>query len=126
MSNIKENLMFTKTHEWIKNNDDSSYTLGITDYAQNSLGDIVFVELPSVGDSFSKEDEICVVESVKAASSIYAPFDLEIIAVNKVLVDEPDIINSSCYDDGWLIKFKTNTNLDGLLNDKTYKEILDS
>ncbi len=98
-------LKISEDHEWVSLDGDTA-TVGITDYAQNALGDVVFVELPEVGASFSKGDEIAVVESVKAASEIYAPVSGEITEVNGVLEDAPDKINQSPLDDGWLFKIK--------------------
>lgn len=125
MSNINADLQYTKTHEWVQNNGDGTYNFGITDHAQSLLGDIVFVELANEGDEFANEDEICVVESVKAASGIYAPSDIEVIAINTTLTDTPEIINDDCYGDGWLIKFKSN-NLTNLLDAQQYQQLLES
>lgn len=124
MSEIRDDRQYTQTHEWILDNGDGTYTMGITDHAQALLGDMVFVELPSVDDEVSIEDEFCVLESVKAASGIYAPVDLQIVEANKALDDEPELVNSSCYDDGWLVKFKSDS-VDGLMNDTTYVQTLD-
>lgn len=98
-------LKISEDHEWVSLDGDTA-TVGITDYAQNALGDVVFVELPEVGASFSKGDEIAVVESVKAASEIYAPVSGEITEINGALEDAPDKINQSPLDDGWLFKIK--------------------
>ncbi len=124
MSKIKKNLKYTKSHEWVKDNN-GFYTMGITDYAQELLGDIVFVELAAVGDKFSGDDELCIIESVKAASSVYAPISLEVIEINTNLIDNPDIINQDCYGDGWLVKFKAN-NIDKLLESDSYQDLLNS
>ena len=102
MSEVRDDRQYTETHEWILDNGDGTYTMGISDHAQALLGDMVYVELPSTGDEASAEDEFCVVESVKAASGVYAPADLEIVEANEVLDGEPELVNSSCYDDGWL------------------------
>jgi len=125
MSEIRESLKYTNTHEWIIDNNDGTFTLGITDHAQELLGDMVFIELPSIGDEVSSGSEFCVVESVKAASGVYAPSDLEVVEVNKSLEDEPELVNSSCYDDGWLVKFKSD-DLGELLNSNDYQEVVDS
>jgi len=125
MSDIRNDRSYTATHEWVIDNEDGTYTLGITDHAQELLGDMVFVELPNLGDTISAESEFCVVESVKAASGVYAPSDLEVIEVNTSLEDEPELVNSSCYDNGWLVKFKSE-NLGGLLNSADYQKIVDS
>ncbi|KAA0445313.1 MAG: glycine cleavage system protein GcvH [Candidatus Thioglobus sp.] len=124
MSEIRDDRKYTKTHEWILDNGDGTYSMGITDHAQELLGDMVFVELPSVGDEANFESEFCVVESVKAASAIIAPADLQIVEVNEVLHDEPELVNSSCYDDGWLVKFKSSATFD-LIDDQAYSATLD-
>lgn len=124
MSEIRDDRQYTQTHEWILDHGDGTYTMGITDHAQALLGDMVFVELPNIDDEVSIEDEFCVVESVKAASGVYAPADLQIIRVNKALDDEPELINYSCYDDGWLVKFKSHS-VDDLMNVAVYAQILD-
>ena len=124
MSEVRDDRQYTETHEWILDNGDGTYTMGVTDHAQSQLGDMVFIELPGEGDEASKEDEFCVVESVKAASGVYAPADLEVVAVNEVLEDEPELVNSSCYDDGWLVTFKAD-DLDGLMDADTYADTLD-
>lgn len=113
---------YTEDHEWIDADGDTA-TVGITDYAQNALGDVVFVELPEVGASFAKGDEVAVVESVKAASEVYAPLDGEIVAVNDALEGEPALVNSAPTGDGWFFKMKlANTgDLDGLMDEDAYK-----
>ena len=120
-----DKLHFTKTHEWLKQIDEENYILGITDHAQELLGDMVYIELPVVGDIFSAGDEFCVVESVKAASGVYAPCDLEVTGLNSALESEPELVNSSCYDDGWLVKFKCKK-IDGLLNADQYQQLVES
>ena len=106
MSEIPSELKYTKSHEWVRDEDDGTVTVGITDHAQELLGDLVFVELPEIGTEMSAEDAVCVVESVKAASDVYMPVSGEIVAVNEDLGDAPETINDSPYDDGWLIKIK--------------------
>ena len=106
MSEIPSELKYTKSHEWVRDEDDGSVTIGITDHAQELLGDLVFVELPEVGTEMSVDDAACVVESVKAASDVYMPVSGEVIEVNDQLADAPETINDSPYDDGWLIKVK--------------------
>ncbi|MDA9765032.1 MAG: glycine cleavage system protein GcvH [Opitutales bacterium] len=113
MSNIPADLKYTKDHEWLKLVDEDTVLLGITDYAQTSLGDVTFVELPEEGDSFSKGESFSVVESVKAASDIYLPVDGEVLEVNTPLEDSPELINQDPYGDGWLAKFKV-TDASGL------------
>lgn len=125
MSNIKAGLFYTKTHEWVLDNGDGTWKIGITDHAQNQLGDIVYVELPEIGDTFDTDDEICTIESVKAASGIYCPNELEIIGVNEALNDEPELINEDCYEKGFLFSFKANT-INDLLDVTAYQNLLDS
>ncbi len=124
MSEVRDDRQYTQTHEWILDNGDGTYTIGVTDHAQALLGDMVFVELPGAGDEASQEDEFCVVESVKAASGVYAPADLEVVEANEALDDEPELVNSSCYDDGWLVKFKAE-NIEDLMSAQDYTETLD-
>lgn len=124
MSEVRDDRQYTTTHEWILDNSDGTYTMGVTDHAQALLGDMVFVELPNVGDKVLAKDEFCVVESVKTASDVYAPTDLEVVEVNEALDDEPELLNSSCYDDGWLVKFKADM-IDDLMGSDTYSETLD-
>lgn len=106
MSEVPTNLRYTTSHEWACLNDDGTITIGITDHAQEALGDIVFVELPEVDSELSQGDASCVVESVKAASDIYMPITGVVLDTNQKLVDEPEMINSSAYDDGWIFKIK--------------------
>lgn len=124
MNEVRNDRQYTETHEWILDNGDGTYTMGVTDHAQALLGDMVFVELPGEGDEASTEDEFCIVESVKAASGVYAPVDLEVIEANEALDGEPGLVNSSCYDDGWLVKFKSDA-IDGLMDAEAYSETLD-
>ncbi|MFL5761701.1 MAG: glycine cleavage system protein GcvH [Thermomicrobiales bacterium] len=100
-----KDLRFTKTHEWVKLDGDLA-TLGLTDFAQNELGDITFLELPEVGSSVTREEPFGVVESVKAASDIYAPVDGEVVERNEAAVEAPELVNSSPYGDAWLIKVR--------------------
>lgn len=104
MSNFPEDLKYTATHEWVRLEDDGTVTIGITDHAQELLGDIVFIELPEEGKVVSSREEISVVESVKAASDIYAPISGEVIAINEDLADAPETVNSSPYEDGWFCR----------------------
>ena len=103
--NLPEDLKYTKDHEWAKISDEV-VTIGINDYAQDQLGEVVFVELPETGDTFKKDDEFGSVESVKAVSEIYMPVAGEISEINEALEDAPELVNESCYDDGWIIKVK--------------------
>lgn len=127
MSNIPEDLKYASSHEWVKVDDDGVATVGISDHAQDALGDIVFVELPEPGSTVNAKDEIAVVESVKAASDIYAPVSGEIIAVNESLVDVPETVNSSPYDNGWFFKIKLSdtAELAELMDADAYREHCD-
>ena len=106
MSNIPANLKYVASHEWLRQEEDGFITVGITHHAQDLLGDIVYVELPDVGVNVAVDAEIAVVESVKAASDVYAPIAGEILAVNEALVDAPEIINEDPYGEGWFFKIK--------------------
>jgi len=106
MSNIPADLKYAKSHEWLRVAADGTAVVGITDYAQNSLGDITFVQLPKVGAVFKAGDAFGVVESVKAASDVYAPAAGTVIEVNKALEAAPEQVNSSPYGDGWMLKLK--------------------
>jgi len=106
VSSIPDDLRYASTHEWTKVNDDGTATIGISDHAQDALGDIVFVELPEPGTTVNAKEEVAVVESVKAASDIYSPVSGEVIAVNDALVDSPETVNSSPYENGWFFKVK--------------------
>lgn len=106
MSTIPTELKYMSSHEWLRLEDDGTITVGITEHAQDLLGDIVYVELPEVGDTVVAEDEIAVVESVKAASDIYAPLNGEIIAINEDLEDTPETINADPYGDGWFFRIR--------------------
>ncbi|WP_058368501.1 glycine cleavage system protein GcvH [Psychrobacter sp. ENNN9_III] len=111
MSNVPAELKYIASHEWLRLEEDGTITVGITDHAQDLLGDVVFVELPEVGDTIVVDDEISVVESVKAASDVYAPISGEVVAINESLEDDPEIINSDPYGDGWFFRMKPD-NLD--------------
>jgi glycine cleavage system H protein len=126
MSNIPENLKYTKDHEWIRHESDGTCLVGITDHAQDSLGDVTFVELPAIGESFEEGATFGVVESVKAASDLYFPLSGEITEVNDILVDSPEKVNEDPYGDGWMVRIRP-ADFDafgGLLSPDQYKEIL--
>ncbi len=106
MSEIPTELKYAASHEWARLEEDGTVTVGITDHAQDALGDVVFVELPEVGSTLAAGDEAGVVESVKAASDIYAPIGGEVVAVNGQLEDEPETVNSSPYEDGWFFRLQ--------------------
>lgn len=127
MSEVAKDLNYTKSHEWVRLEEDGTVTVGISDHAQASLGDLVFVELPKVGQAVDIEEQCAVVESVKAASDIYSPVAGEIIEVNETLTDEPELVNNSPYDDGWLFKLKVNdknNGLDKLLTAAQYEQLI--
>ena len=126
MSNIPEDLYYTKDHEWIKTHDDGTATVGITDYAQESLGDITFVEFPQDGESFSTGDTFGVVESVKAASDLFMPVDAEVVEINESVDSAPELLNQDPYGAGWLLKIKLQdrSQLDGLLKADAYQDIV--
>lgn len=106
MSNVPSELKYVASHEWLRLEDDGSITIGITDHAQEALGDIVYVELPDVGDTVAVDDEVAVVESVKAASDVYAPITGEVVAINEALEEDPEVINTDPYGDGWMYRIK--------------------
>ena len=126
MSDIPSELKYSKEHEWVRIDDDGNAVIGITDHAQELLGDMVYVELPEVGTSIAVEDETGVVESVKAASDVYAPVSGEIIEVNEDLVDEPESINSQPYEAGWLYKVElaNESDLEALLTADEYADLI--
>ena len=123
MSDVPSELRVASSHEWARLEEDGTVTVGITDHAQEALGDVVFVELPDVGDSLAAGSEAGVVESVKAASDIYAPVGGEVIAINEQLEDEPETVNSDSYNDGWFFKLQpTDTaELEALLSAQDYQ-----
>lgn len=127
MSNIPSELKFTTSHEWIRSEGNDIYTVGLTDHAQSMLGEMVFIDLPNVGDLIDSGDDCAVAESVKAASDIYAPLTGKIIAVNEDLEIAPELINRDPYGDGWLFQFviKDDSELDDLLDDQAYLEIIE-
>jgi glycine cleavage system H protein len=127
MSNIPSHLKYTESHEWVDAGEDGTARIGISDHAQEALGDLVYVELPSVGDEIGQGDPCAVVESVKAASDIYAPVSGKVVAVNEDLDDDPAIINTDPYDDGWLfqLELSDSTELDGLKDAETYAGIIE-
>lgn len=126
MSNVPEELKYTKTHEWVRREDDGTVTIGITEHAQELLGDMVFVELPEGGRALASGEDCAVVESVKAASDIYAPVDGEVTEVNSALEDSPEIVNQDPYGDGWLFRMKPadEAEIDGLLDAAGYSAVV--
>ena len=128
MSSIPAELKYVASHEWIRDEGDGTFTIGVTDHAQDLLGDVVFVELPEVGDELAAGDDAGVVESVKAASDIYAPLTGEVIAINEDLEDAPELVNSDPYGDGWFFRIRISdpAELDDLLDANGYAEHCES
>ncbi|HEB58253.1 MAG TPA: glycine cleavage system protein GcvH [Gammaproteobacteria bacterium] len=126
MSDIPNELFYTRTHEWVRREEDGTFTVGITHHAQELLGDLVFVELPEVGAALGAGDDCAVVESVKAASDVYCPVAGEIVAVNEALADEPEIINKDAFGDGWIFRLQPEDPgcLEDLLNAEAYAELI--
>ena len=124
MSNIPDDLKYASTHEWISVNEDGLVTVGISDHAQEALGDIVFVELPEAGASVNSKEEVAVVKSVKAASDIYSPLTGEVVEINESLLDSPETVNASPYELGWFFKIRmeNEAELDDLMNSESYSE----
>jgi glycine cleavage system H protein len=127
MSNIPTELKYVESHEWLRKEADGTITVGITDFAQAALGDVVFVELPEVGSEVEADEDIAVVESVKAASDVYAPIAGKIVAVNEDLADAPEKVNDDPYGDAWFFRMEpTDPNvLDGLMSAEDYAEKCD-
>ncbi|MDT8403372.1 glycine cleavage system protein GcvH [Sulfuriflexus sp.] len=124
MSNVPAELKYTKSHEWVAVDGDTA-TVGITDHAQDLLGDMVFIELPEVGDSLEAGNECAVVESVKAASDVYSPLSGEVVEVNEALADSPETVNTDPYGAGWLFKVRMSdvAQVDGLLDAAAYNGV---
>jgi len=128
MSNIPNELKYAKSHEWVRDEGDGTVVVGITDHAQELLGDLVFVELPEVGDTVDAGNECAVVESVKAASDVYSPVSGEVVAVNEGLADAPETVNEDAFGEGWLfrVRLSADSELDDLLDDEAYAEVIES
>ena len=126
MSNVPSDLRYAKSHEWAKLESDGTVTVGITDYAQNSLGDITYVQVPKVGTVLKAGESFGVVESVKAASDLYAPIAGTVTAVNPTLTSAPETVNTAPYGDGWMLKLKPANAADvsGLLDAAAYGKLL--
>ena len=128
MNETPSDLKFLDSHEWIKE-DENTVIVGISDHAQSELGEVVFVELPAVGDEFVSGDEAAVVESVKAASEVYTPISGEVIEVNDALEENPELINTSPYEEGWFFKLKVSDenlgSIDSLMSAEEYSSMLD-
>ena len=126
MSEIPHDLKYTKDHEWVREQDDGVLAVGITDHAQSALGDLVFVELPNVGDTIAGGDACAVVESVKAASDVYCPLAGTIAETNDALTDAPELVNSDPYGQGWMFRLRPDspTDLEELLGNEDYERLL--
>ena len=127
MSEVPGDLKFMASHEWARVEDDGLVRIGISDHAQSLLGDLVYVELPETGDTLEREGACAVVESVKAASDVYAPLGGEVVEVNQALADAPETVNESPYDDGWLFLLRPDdlAQLDTMLDANAYEQSLD-
>lgn len=128
MSNVPSDLKYTKSHEWVKDNGDGTVTVGITDHAQELLGDMVFVEVPEAGRELAAGEDCAVVESVKAASDVYSPLAGEVVEGNEVLADAPETVNSDAYGEGWMFKLKLADagDLGGLMDAEAYNALVES
>ena len=124
--NVPSNLKYTKSHEWVRAEADGTVTIGITDHAQELLGDLVFVELPEVGATFDKGGDAATVESVKAASDVYCPLDGEIVEINEAITADPSLVNSDPQGAGWFFKLKlaNPSDADDLMDEAAYKELV--
>ena len=125
MSELPGDLLFTSEHEWLRQEEDGTVTIGITDHAQEALGDLVYVELPEVGQDLTSGGDMAVVESVKAASDVYSPVSGEVTAVNEVLADTPENINSDPYGDGWIVRIRPGEDAADTMTPMEYEEFLD-
>ncbi len=127
MNELPGDLMFTSEHEWLRREDDGGVTIGITEFAQSALGDLVYVELPEVGQDLELGGDMAVVESVKAASDVFAPISGTVVGVNEGLADDPEKINSDPYGDGWIVKLQPGGDADDgeLLTPDAYQNLLD-
>jgi glycine cleavage system H protein len=127
MSDLPGDLLYTAEHEWLRREDDGTVSIGVTDHAQSALGDLVYVELPEVGQDVESGGDMAVVESVKAASDVYSPIDGTVAAVNEALADDPETINSDPYGEGWIVKVQPSGDIDesALMTPDAYQALLD-
>ena len=125
MSELPGDLEYTNEHEWLRQEEDGTVTIGITDHAQNALGDLVYVELPELDQEVESGGEMAVVESVKAASDVYAPISGAVVAVNDELSDDPEKINADPYGDGWIVRMKPSGESGDTMSPDEYQEFLD-
>ncbi|PKD44801.1 glycine cleavage system protein GcvH [Rhodohalobacter barkolensis] len=125
--NTPNDLKYTKEHEWVRDNGDGTVTIGITDFAQGELGDIVFVELEPEGSEFDQDEVLGTVEAVKTVSELFSPVSGEVTEINEALEDDPELVNSDPYGDGWMVKLKLSdaSELDDLLSADDYKQLID-
>lgn len=125
--NIPTDLKYTQEHEWVRDNGDGTVTVGITDFAQSELGDIVFVELEPEGFEFNKDDVFGTVEAVKTVSELFAPIAGEIVENNEELEDDPELVNNDPYEKGWMVKIKASdkSQIEELLSAEDYKDVID-
>lgn len=123
--NTPDDLLYTHEHEWIRNVSDTRVRIGITDYAQDQLGDVVYVELPEAGRKVAKDDLVVEIESTKSVGEVYAPFAGSVATINQAVADSPELVNSSPYDDGWLVEIDLDGEFshDGLLDAAAYREL---
>jgi len=128
MNEIPGDVLFLKSHEWARREDNGNVTVGISEHAQAQLGDLVYVELPSVGDAIDAGNAAAVVESVKAASDVYSPVSGSVVAINEALADNPEIINGDAWGDGWIFVIKPSdpSELDALLSPDEYAELVEN
>ena len=126
MIEAPDNLKYTEAHEWLRSEDDGTVTLGITDHAQQALGELVFVDVPDAGDSFEVGDACAVVESVKAASDVYCPLAGTVTEANPALVDQPELINSGPYLEGWILRLEPQNpaDLEDMLDAEAYQQLV--
>jgi glycine cleavage system H protein len=125
MSELPGDLKYTSEHEWLRKEEDGSVTIGITDHAQSALGDLVYVELPEIDQEVESGGEMAVVESVKAASDVYAPISGTVTAINEVLADDPEKINADPYGDGWIVRLQPSGDAGDTMEPDAYQAFLD-
>lgn len=126
MTELPGDLLYTEEHEWLRQEEDGSVTIGITEHAQAALGDLVYVELPEVDQELESGAEMAVVESVKAASDVYAPVSGTVVAINEALADDPEVINSDPYGDGWIVRVQPGDERVDTMTPHEYQEFLDA
>ena len=125
MSELPGDLKYTNEHEWLRQEEDGTVTIGITDHAQGALGDLVYIELPEVDQEVEAGGEMAVVESVKAASDVYAPISGQVVAVNEALADDPELINADAYGDGWIVRMKPSGDAGETMDPDAYQAFID-